>query len=349
MIRRVIVSAFAAAISFTTAAQCENSALGVIIPMSGPYAHFGEAGRIGLEMGLQGNLDTKVRVIYEDSQYDAAKSVSAYTKLSDIDHVSGVIILGTPPSSAVVPIAEKNGMPIFAWTPSKKITSGKPQVVRLMSSAAEQGKTMAAEVQRRGYKKIAYFVAQNEFAQSVRDGFLASYGSPLAMSEEFMPTEQDFRTSLTKARASKIDAIGLCLNTGQIPSFLGQLKQLGISVPIFGCQALSSKGVMAALQANKLSAWFVEGVVSEKFQEEFAKKSPDSSGIWLAAAFHDLGVLMSTTQLNDKLISAIEGKPIENSAFGESRVAKGPEDRYLEVSLGITEMDGSKFVRKPPA
>ena len=346
MIRAILLAFVASLGLINNVAHCESASLGVIVPVSGPYAHFGDAGRIGLEMGLKADSKDLISVKYEDSQYEAAKSVSAYSKLIEIDHATGLIVLGSPPSSAVIPLAEKRGIPVFAWTPSKKITGGTNGVIRLMTSATEQGQTMAAEVRRREYNNIGYFAAQNEFAQSVKEGFLASYGSSgILVNEEVNPTEQDFRTSLIRARSLGVKAIGICLNTGQIPAFIRQVRQLGLSVPLFGCHAMSSAAVLSALKSNKLSAWFVEGVVGKTFQEEFEKRSPDSSGIWLAAAFHDLGRLLSRIPLNRNFIAAVAGKALDDSAFGRSKIVKGADDIYLEVQLGITLMDGDRFIR----
>ena len=332
-------------IGLSSGVRAEETSLGVIVPLSGPYAHFGEAGRIGLQLGLGTTSSENVRTIYEDSHYDGAKAVTAFAKLSQSDHVAAVIVLGSPPSSAVIPIAAKQRLPVFAWTPSKKITAGKPYVVRLMSSAPEQGETMAKEVRARGYKDIAFFSAQNEFAQSVRDGFLAHYQNPLSANEEFAPAEQDFRSAISRARAAGVGAIGLCLNTGQIPAFVGQLAQLHLSVPIFGCHAMSSRDVLEALRANNFSAWFVEGLVSEQFQKKFEKAFPDTSGIWLAAAFHDLGRLLTQVPLDHGFIANVVGKSIEESAFVSSRIMKGEDDVYLDVPLGITRMERGVFDR----
>jgi branched-chain amino acid transport system substrate-binding protein len=327
-------------------AHSENKTLGVIIPLSGPYAHFGEAGRIGLELALLAKF-TGIKVVYEDSQYEAAKAVAAYTKLVESDKANALIVLGSPPSSAVIPLAVARKIPLFVWTPSKKLTAGKNGVVRLMTSATEQGAKMASEVRKEGYKDIGIFIAQNEFAQSVRDGFLESYGKDgILANDEFVPTEQDFRTSLTRARAAGMKAIGICLNTGQIPTFLNQVKQLGITAPLFGCHALSSAAVLEALMTTHLSAWFVEGVVDDKFQKEFEKKSPDTSGIWLAAAFHDLGILFGKIPFDEQFSLAIVDASIENSAFKKSKITKGADDTYLDVPLGITKMKAHKFIRE---
>lgn len=324
----------------------ESTAVGVILPLTGAYANFGEAAQNGLKMAFEEAGSEKIRLIFEDSQYDGARTLSAFNKLTTMDHVSAIIVLGSGPASAIVPMAETRNIPIFAWTPSKKITAGKKQVVRLMTSASEQGEKMAGEVTKRGYKKIAFFAVQNEYAQSVKEGFFSSNDPALvAIKEDFDPKEQDFRANLTRARAAGIDSIGLCLGTDQVPGFLKQAKEIGLDLPIFGCHTLSAQAVLSALTANNFSAWFVEGLVDSKFEEAFQKTAPDSSGIWCAAVFHDLGELILSESASSNLIAAVTGKPVTDSALKGAKIVRGSDDTYFDVPLGITHMSGGRFIR----
>lgn len=330
-------------------ANAEEKVVGVIIPMTGPYAHFGEAGRIGLELAVPASEAQRVgvRFIFEDSQYEASRAISAFSKLVEVDKAAAVIVLGSPPSSSIIPLAEQKRIPLFAWTPSKNLTGGKLGVVRLMSSAAEQGQKMADEARKQKYASVAYFTAQNEFSQSIRDSFLSEFGvANVPINEEFAPSEQDFRSALVRARLRDIEAIGVCLNTGQLPAFINQVRQLGKVFPVFGCHAMSSKEVLDTLTANDVSAWFVEGIVSKKFQADFQKISPDSSGIWLAAAFHDIGLMLSSVSLTADFLSKATSVRISNSAFGKSALVRGKDDTYLDVPLGITRMSEGRFVRE---
>jgi ABC-type branched-subunit amino acid transport system substrate-binding protein len=333
----------------TGAALADDRSIGVILPLTGPYANFGEAARTGLDIALHRPGASPLRVIYEDSQYDGAHAVTAFTKLNETSKLTALFVLGSPPSAALIPLAEKRQLPLFAWTPSLKLTSGRPGVVRLMAAAADQGALMAAQARARSYSQVGFFSAQNEFSQSLRDAFLSAYGSSaVPFAEEFAPSETDFRTQLAKARARGVRSLGVCLNTGQIPAFLDQVHALAFNLPLFGCHALSSPEVLSSLNKNGMNAWFVEGVVSKDFQEQFKKRSPDTSGIWLAAAFHDVGALLSSTPQSPDLIASLIDKPVPNSAFGKSKVVKGDSDTYLDIRLGITQMVDGEFRRNVP-
>ncbi len=337
---------------FIILVTCANvraeTTVGVIVPLSGPYAHFGEAGRIGIELALPPEQAKKsgIRFVYEDSQYDATKSISAYTKLVELDKSDLLIVLGSPPATAIIPLARKKQIPLFVWTPSKRITAGETNVIRLMSSAAEQGQKMATEVLSRGYTSVAFFSSQNEFSQSIRDSFISDVGPEIIkVNEEFVPEEQDFRSVLMQIKSKDVKAIGICLNTGQIPQLFRQMQQLQIELPVFGCHAMSSLEVLSAMNGSKSSGWFVEGLITPAFQESFAGRSNDSSGIWVAAAFHDAVSMLKNVSIEKTLITDLISNPVSNSALGSSRVIKGPDDIYLAYSLGVTSMKDSSFHR----
>ena len=337
----------------TTAAESNEKTpikLGAIVPLSGPYANFGEGARVGIQLALEeaAGAPNQIEVIYEDSQYEAAKSITAFNKLVDADHVQALIVLGTPPCVSVLPLAEKRGLPVFAWTPSTRLTAGKPGVLRLLATGRAVGQVMAAEAQRQNISQTAYFISQNEYSQIVRDGFAERIGKDnIVYSEEIAPAETDFRTALTKARAAKAKALGICLNTGQIPAFVSQAQQLGLKLPLFGCHAMSSPEVLKTLDALNAKAWFVEGAVKKEFQERFAKRSPDSSGIWIAAAFHDSILLLAEQKLSPEMFRLQVGQCLPNSAFQRSCVNSSNEDGdySLEVPLGVTRMEAGKFLR----
>src|SRR3989338_6293699 len=72
--------------------------IGVVAPLSGPVAQFGEFMKLGFDLAVEeinaaGGIDGKnVRLIYEDSKcIDQKALLSALNKLKDIDQVAGVL------------------------------------------------------------------------------------------------------------------------------------------------------------------------------------------------------------------------------------------------------------------
>ncbi len=159
----------------TTPSQSQEPLkVGVISPLSGPYAHFGEAGRAGIELAEKELPNSNLRFLYEDSQFEANQALNASMKLIQVDKVDILIVLGTPTSSAVLPFSSKNNIPTFIWSASGDLSRQYRNSIRLMSTGAEQGDTMAREAVKRNYNKVALVASENGYSQAVIDGVLDS-------------------------------------------------------------------------------------------------------------------------------------------------------------------------------
>ena len=76
--------------------------IGVLAPLSGPVADYGEEIRNGV---LAGKGDSQVEFIFEDEQCDAKAAVSAFQKLTTFDKVSLIIGPGCgSPQEALAPL-----------------------------------------------------------------------------------------------------------------------------------------------------------------------------------------------------------------------------------------------------
>ena len=84
--------------------------IGVIVPLSGEGAQFGEEIKNGIEIALkQNNLRDRFEIIYEDGKIDPKTSLSAYQKLSSLDKVNIIIgPLGPNTTLAVAPTLRKD-------------------------------------------------------------------------------------------------------------------------------------------------------------------------------------------------------------------------------------------------
>ena len=83
--------------------------IGVILPETGPAAHIGKWQRAGIEM-LEN--DPSIRFIFEDSGGDPKKSLDAYRKLVDIDHVGAIISSLSSATNPIIPNADSDKIPL---------------------------------------------------------------------------------------------------------------------------------------------------------------------------------------------------------------------------------------------
>src|SRR4051812_8030910 len=115
----VFVSACARHVGRTTgrASEANPHRIGALLPLSGPYAPFGEAVKRGLTLAFQGtNVELRVR----DSQGDATHAVSAVEELT-LDEGAVALIGGLLPEEAKAAAAAANdlGVPLVTLTKTR--------------------------------------------------------------------------------------------------------------------------------------------------------------------------------------------------------------------------------------
>ncbi|MBO4746156.1 MAG: ABC transporter substrate-binding protein [Alphaproteobacteria bacterium] len=107
--KKLLISLCAALAIAGCGKEDENTIkIGAVLPMTGPNAAFGIAMRAGMETAIEDKTNTKYKykIIYEDGQQLAAKSVSAAQKLASADRVKVFVSTTTGVGHAIAPVAD---------------------------------------------------------------------------------------------------------------------------------------------------------------------------------------------------------------------------------------------------
>ena len=115
----VCIGFSAASVSAQTKGVTKDEILiGVPIDLSGPLAEVGRQGQAGARMAEEeinaagGINGRKLKILYEDQQYDAKKTVLVTQKLIEQDKVFAIwLTYGTGPAAAAYPMVLKSGTP----------------------------------------------------------------------------------------------------------------------------------------------------------------------------------------------------------------------------------------------
>ncbi|OHB24861.1 MAG: hypothetical protein A2542_02540, partial [Parcubacteria group bacterium RIFOXYD2_FULL_52_8] len=208
----------------TTATSTEALKIGVILPLTGDAATYGEPGRnlfalaldeVNAAGGVNGQM---LEFIYEDGKCNGPVAASAAQKLVAIDKVQ--IIIGgfcSSESLASIPVAESAKVAMFSpGSSSPDLTGRSMYFFRNYPSDASQGKILAeAAFNDKKWKTVAMLQEQTDFALGIRKVFETRFvelGGKI-ITEEFPSTASDFRSQLSKLRAAKPDALFLSLQT----------------------------------------------------------------------------------------------------------------------------------------
>ena len=111
--------------------------------------------------------------------------------------------------------------------------------------------------------------------------------------------------------------------------------------------------IFLSFTVKALDLWFVEGAVSKQFEESFKESNPETSGIWVVAAYYNIIQLISQNieeYLKDPFTfqSQLANKCVTKGAFNvKNCIIKDSEDTYLDTELNITRIHNGRFYRNP--
>ena len=226
--------------------------IGGLFAVSGPASFLGDPEKNTLEMLVKdinskgGVNGSKIELVIYDTQGDATKAVQLATKLIRSDKVVAIIGPSTTGETlAVVPIAEKEQIPLISCAAGIKITDPvKKWVFKTPANdhvAAEKIFNYAARLKQ---KRIALLTVSDSFGSSGREQLktlAAKKGFTVVADEVYSPKDTDMTSQLTKIRGVKPDAI-ICWGTNPGPAVITRnLKQLGIKIPLYQSHGVASK------------------------------------------------------------------------------------------------------------
>ncbi|MCX6712325.1 MAG: ABC transporter substrate-binding protein, partial [Candidatus Vogelbacteria bacterium] len=192
----------------------------------------------GLELAfskLDPKIKDRVQLVVEDSKCDAKTGVDVANKLVNVDKVK--YITGEICSSVVLatlPITEPNKVLMMSpGASSPAITGAGKYFFRTWPSDNYEGGVLADFAKNKlGLSKIAILSINNDYVVGLRDVFnskFESLGGQIVVTENFDPSDKDFRTQLAKIKASNPDAIYLDSNPEEMPLVLKQVREMKLT------------------------------------------------------------------------------------------------------------------------
>jgi branched-chain amino acid transport system substrate-binding protein len=226
--------------------------IGALFAVTGPPSFLGEPERntakmvvdeINAKGGIKGR---KIELVVYDTQGDATKAVQSATRLIKEDKV--VAIIGpstTGESMAVIPVVEKEGIPLISCAAGSKISD--PVKKWVFKTAQNDGLAVTKiyeHLNKKKISKVAILTVSDGFGSSGREQLkanAAAFGIQVVVDDTYGPKDTDMTAQLTKIRGSQAQAI-ICWGTNPGPAVIAKnVKQLGIKLPLFMSHGVSSK------------------------------------------------------------------------------------------------------------
>jgi len=239
-------------------AGCGGSAskdikIGVVYELTGNTASFGTAAANGAKLAFKeinangGVLGKQIQIAVADNKGEPSESSNAMTKVISQDKVIAVTGFTTSSNGiAGSTVAEANKIPfVAAATTNPKVTldenTGKVKnyTFRVCFIDPFQGTVGANFVLNSLKAKNAAVMIDNSsdyskgLSKFFKDAFTKGGGS-IAIEEAYLQNDQDFKTLLTKIKATNPDVIYVPGYYGEVGKIIKQAREIGITVPFVG-------------------------------------------------------------------------------------------------------------------
>ena len=239
---------------------------GVIFPLTGDAASYGEKGQKAIDMAVEeinrkGKVNGReVAAVYEDSRAEPKTGVSAIQKLissGDIQAVVGDIVSSV--TLSIAPIVEKNKILLLSPTSSAPaITNAGEYVYRIWPSDLAEGSAIANYATKAGYKKAAILHLNNDYGLAIAKIFADTYkkgGGKISLMEGYLDSSNDFRTVISKIKQTEPDVIYVAGYYTDTSKIVKQARELGVNAQFLGTTAIEDNKFL------ELSGNAAEGII----------------------------------------------------------------------------------------
>ena len=276
--------------SLTAAAQ-EPINLGVLLPMTGSVAAFGQMEWLGIQTAHKMTdkvLGRKVKLVLEDSKSDQTEAADAVERLIREHKVSG-IIGGTTSAEALAggSIAEKYGIPMISPSATNLlVTRDKKYVFRACFDDSFQSQAAARQARiamGAGTAAVIVDIAQADYSVGLGNLFLKAFGEmggKVLLTAYIQTGDRDFRSQLSEVQAANPDIIYAPNYYTEDALLAKQIRELGIKAPILmadGAQVPElirdgGKAVEGVYLTSHFSLEAVNTNLGHRFVAKFKKK-----------------------------------------------------------------------------
>jgi branched-chain amino acid transport system substrate-binding protein len=276
--------------------------VGVVAPLSGDNAHYGEILKNGFNLAFAN--EPKMSLKYEDSRFSQVGSISAINKLIYTDKIK--VVLGEVTSGntmAIAPIAEKNKVILFATIASADtLRYFGDYIFRNMPGNKIQGVTAADFLYSNlKVKSVAVFGQKSEYGVDLSRSFKNKYiklGGTIKFDDSYYEGDKDFRTVLLKIKQSGAKALFIPGNENEPAIILKQAKEMNLNIPIIGGDGSSTDNLIK-MAGNSSEGFYCTNVLVNKstdyyknYRDLFFNKYHKEPGAYDAYAYEGAKIII---------------------------------------------------------
>jgi len=276
------VSIFMAAIGCSVFFGCKEKKgtikIGAIMTLSGNVSYWPSQLKKGMDMAFSERDSTKehVQLLYEDDAFKPNLAIASYNKLTKVDAVDVIISAFAPIANALIPLAEKDSIPLIASiAASSDIAKGYRWIFRDYITQQQQCPLLAEYVYNKlNLKKGSYLVINDDFG---RDGIiqfnqkLVELGGEPITGEHISQTENTSRNEILKILKQSPDYIYVIARDQLLISICNQIREMDKEIQIVGLNPFDTDVLWNAIGMNGEGIYFTSSYFSLDENEESKK------------------------------------------------------------------------------
>lgn len=358
----LIISLILVMVSFAA----EDVRIGLVTPLTGDVATFGESTRNAAQMWVDetnakgGLLGGKVVLFVEDDRNIPAETANAVSKLISQNKV--ITVVGSVASKCTLagaPIAQSSKVPMITPTSTNvTVTQVGDYIFRACFIDPFQGTVMARYAYQNLKAKTAAMLYDigNDYTKGLAENFKKSFeqlGGKVVASETYGVGESDFSAQLTNIRTAKPDVLFLPDYYNSVGLQARQARQLGITATFLGGDGWDSSELVpiagTAIEGGMFSNHYAPGSsdpIAQAFYTNYIKRygsAPDALAALAYDAFIIVGNAVTKAGKLDK--TAIrDAIATTKDLHAVSGVLTFDANRNPIKGAVILEVKGGKFV-----
>lgn len=318
--------------------------IGVITIGSGEYAGAGENFRKGIQLALDehrlSHPEKQIELTVEDDEFNAAKGLSAYKKLSTLDRIDALINLSTPTIGSIYDQTKVDGLPVMQG--GVQVANATADNVFQVSPDGDKALTAYAKYISSNYqfKNIAVIRDNTDyhigFSEGFKEGLPANY--PFI---EYVNESKDVRTLAAKIISGKHDAVVLIMNveTGALLSKELLIHGISPSILFYDVQLNTGSAEYAKIlgSLNKLDGAKVLTLKqgdSISFNARYKEKFGTDAGFFSEYGYDAFVALIGAeARTNEQWVKNLESTNIQGAASRITFDKNGVRNAGTEVNV----------------
>jgi branched-chain amino acid transport system substrate-binding protein len=238
------------AIATSSLLHAEHKA-GVILPMTGDFARYGQTIRQGLESAKL----SAVKYVYEDEGCNPRAAVSAFRKLHSFDKAKVFVgpWCGSPQIAVASLLAKIDGLAVLVSSAPERVyqlSSGR--MFSVQPSIERESTYNAKEAYRLGARKVVIVFLENDFSRAHEEAFRGSFQGDVLDTLVYSTADGSaLRSIATRIKQLAPDTLYIPDAFPLMHGFIKHLNSVGVSAPrLMSVYSAQSDDVLKAVGAS---------------------------------------------------------------------------------------------------